>query len=41
MEVLTMVDEKGTIFTLSNKSKTEYLNAIIGKTYIIILNNYT
>ena len=31
-----MVDEKGTIFTLSNKSKTEYLNAIIGKTYKIL-----
>ena len=31
-----MVDEKGTIFTLSNKSKTEYLNAIIGKTYKVL-----
>lgn len=31
-----MVDEKGTIFTLSNKSKIEYLNAIIGKTYKIL-----
>ena len=31
-----MVDEKGTIFVLSNKSKIEYLNAIIGKTYKIL-----
>ena len=31
-----MVDEKGTIFVLSDKSKIEYLNAIIGKTYKIL-----
>lgn len=31
-----MVNENGTIFTLSDKSKKEYLNAIIGKTYKIL-----
>jgi hypothetical protein len=36
MEVLIMVNENGTIFTLSDKSKKEYLNAIIGKTYKIL-----
>ena len=31
-----MVDEKGVMFSLSNKSKKEYLNAMIGKTYKVL-----
>lgn len=31
-----MVNEKGMVFALSDKSKKEYLSAIIGKTYKVL-----